>query len=75
MFKTIKVKTTPSFFTPLSSLHYYNTRNSTTNFFIKRSNTELGKKSKQIVGARVWSELPDHIKELTLRLFVKKYQQ
>ena len=75
MFKTIQIHlgTTPSLFTPLSSLHNYYTRNSTTNFFIKRSSTELGKKSK-ILGARVWSEVPDHIKDLTFSLFVKKYK-
>ena len=77
MFKTIQLHsgTTPSLFTPLSSLHNYYTRNSTTNFFIKRSDTELGQKSKQILGARVWSEVPDHIKDLTFSLFVKKYKQ
>ena len=44
MFKTIQLHsgTTPSLFTPLSSLHNYYTRNSTANFFIKRNNTELG---------------------------------
>ena len=77
MFKTIQLHsgTTPSLFTPLSSLHNYYTRNSTTNFFIKRSNTELGEKSKQILGARVCSEVPDHIKDLTFSMFVKKYKQ
>ena len=55
MFKTIQLHsgTTPSLVTPLLSLHNYYTKNSTTNFFIKRSNTELDKKSKQILGARV----------------------
>ena len=76
MFKTIQLHsgTTPSLFTPLSSLHNYYTRNSR-HFFIKKSNTELGKKSNQILGARVWSEVPDHIKDLTFSLFVKKYKQ
>ena len=58
MFKTIQLHsgTTLSLFTPLLSLRNYHSRNFTTNFFIKRSNTELSKKSKQILGARVWLE-------------------
>ena len=38
MFKMIQLHsgTTPSLFTPLSSLHNYCTRNSTTNFFVKK---------------------------------------
>ena len=77
MFKTIQLRsgTTTSLFTLLLSHRNCYTRNSTTNFFIKRSNTELGKKSKQIPEARVWSEVPDHIKDLTFSLFVKKYKQ
>ena len=77
MFKMIQLHsgTTSSLFTTLSSLHHYYTRNSTTNFFTKRSNTDLGKKSKQILGARVWWEVPDHIKDLTFSSFVKKYKQ
>ena len=52
MFKTIKLHsgTTPSLFIPLSSLHNYYTSNSTTNFFIKRSNTELGKNLNTFLG-------------------------
>ena len=67
MYKTIHhhAGTTPSSFTPLTSLHNYSTRNSKTNFFIKRSNTELGKQCKQVIGARVWSEVPLNIKSLT----------
>ena len=74
MFKTIQhhAGTTPSSFTPLTSLHNYFTRNSNTNFFIKRSNTELGKKCKQVIGARVWSEVPLNIKSLPFPMFVKK---
>ena len=75
MFKTIQLHlgTTPSLFTPPpSSLHNYYTRDSTTNFFIKRSNTKLGKISKQILEARLWLEVPDNIKDLTFSLFVKK---
>ena len=77
MFKTMHLPsgTTPSLFTPLSSLYNYCTRNLKANFFIKRSNTALRKKSKQILEARVWSEVPEHIKGLTFSLFVKKYEQ
>ena len=77
MFKTIQLHsgTTFSLFTPLSSLHNFYTRNAMTNFFIKRSNAKLGKKSKQILGARVWSKVPNHIKDLIFLLFVKKYKQ
>ena len=73
MFKTIQLHsgTTPSLVTPLSSLHNYYTKNSTTNFFIKRSNSELDKKSKQILGARVWLEVPDHIKDLLFQCLSK----
>ena len=77
MFKTIQhhAGTSPSSFTPLTSLHNYSPRNSKTNFFIKRSNTELGKKCKQVIGARVWSEVPLNIKSLPFPMFVKKYKE
>ena len=58
--------------------HHFTTitqENSITNFFIKRSNTELGKQFKQVVGARIWSEAPVDIKDLTFPLFVYKYEQ
>ena len=52
MFKTIQQRsgTTPPLFTPLSSLHNYHTRNSSTNFFFKTNNTELGKNLKKFLG-------------------------
>ena len=77
MFKTIQhhAGTTPSSFTPLTSLHNYSTRHSKTNFFIKRSNTELGKKCKQVIWARVWSEVPLSIKSLPFPMFVKKFKE
>ena len=77
MFKTIQhhAGTTPSSFTPLTSLHNYSTRNSKTNFFIKKSNTELGKKCKQVIGAGVWSEVPLSIKSLSFPMFVKEFKE
>ena len=77
MFKTIQhhAGTASSSFTPLTSLHNYSTRNSKTNFFIKRSDTELGKKCKQVIGGRVWSEVPFNMKSLPFLMFVKKYKE
>ena len=77
MFKTIQHHpgTIPSSFSPLASLHNYSTRNSQTNFFIKRSNTELGKKCKQVIGARVLSEVPWNMKSLPFPMFVKKFKE
>ena len=76
MYKTMQhhAGTTPSSFTRLTSLHNYFTRNSKTNFFIK-SNTELGKRCKQVIGARVWSEVPLNIKSVPLLMFVKKFKE
>ena len=76
MFKTIQhhAGTTPSLFTPLTSLHDYSTRNSKTNFFIKKSNTELGKKCKQVTRARVWSEVPLNI-NVPFSMFFKKFKE
>ena len=77
MFKTMQhhAGTAPSSFTALISLDNYFTKNSKTNCFIKRSNTELGKKSKRVIGARVRSEVSLNIKSLPLTMFVKKYKK
>ena len=42
---------------------------------IKRSNTELGKKCEQVIGASVWSEVPLNIKSLPFPKFVKKFKE
>lgn len=63
-------------FNLLSSLHSHSTRSSTNlNYFIPRAKTETGKKSKQILGARIWSEVPSVIKGYSFSNFVKKYKQ
>ena len=36
---------------------------------------ELGKRCKQVIGARVWSEVPLNIKSLPFPMFVKKVKE
>jgi len=63
-------------FNPLIKIRSYSTRSSAkANFFIKRTNTELGKKSLDIFGARVglWSVVPNTIKNLSFYSFTISY--
>ena len=54
-------------------IHSYNTRSSTSgNFYLKSSRLEIGKKSFSRVGARVWNEIPQQLRELPKKQFKDK---
>ena len=63
-------------FTPESSIHTYHTRISTrANYYVNRTNSKQGCKSKLILGPKIWAEVPSEIKEFSLKTFTKKYKQ
>jgi len=51
------------YFVPLSSIHYHSTRLATSkNLFLPRVNSSSGKCSRNFIGPKVWSSIPDDIK-------------
>ena len=56
-----------------SSVHRYNTRSSTSqNYYLKRSNLEIQRKSFSRIGAKLWNEIPASIRNLPKHLFKKE---
>ena len=57
-------------FLPLSSVHSYSTRSSTSqNFYIKNSNLEIQKNSFSRLGAKLWNEIPTKLRTLSKQKF------
>ena len=53
-------------FLPLSRVHLYGTRSSTSqSFYIKKSNLEIQKNSFSRLGAKLWSEIPAKLRTLS----------
>ena len=60
-------------FQKTSSCHSYNTRASASrNFYVNNSNLELYKLSFSRFGAKLWNEIPCHIRHLPKNKFKKK---
>ena len=56
-----------------SSVHRYNTRSSTSqNYYLKRCNLEIQRKSFSRIGAKLWNEIPASIRNLPKHLFKKE---
>ena len=56
-----------------SDVHSYNTRSfSLGNFYIKKSNLEIKRKSFSRVGAKWWNEIPNSLRKLPKQVFKKK---
>ena len=63
-------------FVSTSSVHYYNTRSSTSrNYYIKKSRLQLRKHAFSSVGAKLWNEIPNQIRHLTKKAFKRKLKQ
>ena len=57
-------------FLPLSCVHSYGTRSSTShNFYIKKSNREIQKTSFSWPGAKFWNEIPTKLRTLSKHTF------
>ena len=52
-----------NYFVPITSTHSHNTRTSINNFFVPRKNCNKGLSGLNYLGPRLWSEIPDVIKE------------
>ena len=53
-------------FLPLSRVHSYGTRESTSqNFYRKKSNLEIKKNSFSRLGAKLWNEIPNKLRTLS----------
>ena len=65
------------FFTKYSDTHAYNTRAaSSRNYVIPKMRTEKGKQAFQNTGAKVWNELPDHIRRApSFKIFQEKMRK
>ena len=60
-------------FTDTSSVHSHNTRSSKSNkFYIKNSRLEIQNNAFSRVGARVWNELPESLREFPKKQFKMK---
>ena len=57
-------------FTKTCSVHSYNTRSSTSdNFYIKASRLEIQKNAFSRIGAKIWNEIPNSLRELPKKSF------
>ena len=50
------------YFTKTNTVHNYNTRHGINNFFLPRKNKSKGQKSLSYLGPKLWSEIPDCLK-------------
>ena len=50
------------YFTKTNTVHNYNTRQCNNNFFLPRKNKSKGQKSLSYLGPKLWSEIPDCLK-------------
>ena len=53
-----------NYFTKLNSQHNHQTRATKYNFFLPRKNTNKGLKSLNFLGPKLWSEIPDDIRNV-----------
>ena len=54
-------------------IHSYNTRSSVSdNFYIKKSNLEVKRKSFSVIGAKLWNEIPTKLRTLPKLIFKRK---
>ena len=61
-----------NFFTPISSVHNYNTRlASKSSYVIPKSRTNYGKFSIGFQGAKVWNSIDESLKRTSFRVFKK----
>ena len=60
-------------FIPTVKIHSYNTRYSVSdNFYIKKSNLEVKRKSFSVIGAKLWNEIPKKLRTLPKLIFKRK---
>ena len=60
-------------FIPTVKIHSYNTRSSVSdNFYIKKSNLEVKRKSFSVIGAKQWNEIPTKLRTLPKLIFKRK---
>ena len=60
-------------FVPTVKIHSYNTRSSVSdNFYIKKSNLEVKRKSLSVIGAKLWNEIPTKLRTLPKLIFKRK---
>ena len=60
-------------FIPTVKIHSYNTRSSVSNnFYIKKSNLEVKRKSFSVIGAKLWNEIPTKLRTLPKLIFKRK---
>ena len=60
-------------FIPTVKIHSYNTRSSVSdNFYIKKSNLEIKRKSFSVIGAKLWNEIPTKLRTLPKLIFKRK---
>jgi hypothetical protein len=65
-----------SLFKTVRQIHSYNTRASAAqNLYIKHSRTNILKNSFSRVGAKLWNQIPQDIKNLSKQLFKKKMKK
>ena len=54
-------------------IHSYNTRSSVSdNFYIKKSNLEIKRKTFSVIGAKLWNEIPTKLRTLPKLIFKRK---
>ena len=60
-------------FSDTASIHSYNTRSSSANkFYMKKSRQEVQKRAFSRVGAKIWNEMPESLRELPKKHFQTK---
>ena len=63
-------------FTNTTTIHNYNTRNATNNFFRPHQINRSGYKTLQNLGSKLWNEIPIAIKNSTsIYTFAKRYKK
>ena len=65
-----------NYFTDLHSIHSHNTTNSTNRFFLNTQNNKAGYTTINYLGAKLWNNIPNKIKESkTISTFTKNYKK
>ena len=54
--------------------HWNNLISTPADYYVNRTNTKQERKSKLILGPKIWAEVPSDIKEFLLKTFTKKYK-
>ena len=65
-----------SYFKKTNTVHNYNTRLAKNNYFLPRKNKKRGQRSLSFLGCKLWSEIPDNLKNCpTILNFKYNYQK